>query len=150
MISAGYHSLSWDIFHCPIPSWFQYASAQCSLSLENPAWLNPIMATFCYPQHTPFTEHMYIYWCIQGLLPFPRPAGLGEAAGAAPAGARFAAPPPQRPTCTAGRGRGVGALPSAAPRRLWRWRRRWRRRCGCRAEAVGKAAVAEARHSYEI
>jgi hypothetical protein len=92
-----------------------------------------------------FTEHLY-YKCIQVLQPFPRHASLGEAAradpGRRPAGARFEAPPPQRPTCTAGRG--VGALLSASPRRLRH------RRGGCRAEAVAKAAVAEARRSYEI
>jgi hypothetical protein len=129
------------------------------LSLENPVWLSPMIATFRYPLHTPFTEHMYIYLCIQVLLPFQlaRPAGLGDAAGAGPAGGRFAAPPRRgRPargqvcgpaaTCTAGSE--VWALPSASPRRLRRRRQRWHRRGACRAEAVAKAA--EARRSYEI
>jgi hypothetical protein len=106
------------------------------LVARKPAWLSPKIATFRYPLSKPFTQHMSIYWCIQVLLPFPRPAGLGEAAGAGPAGARFAVPPPLRPTCTAGRG--GEALPSASPRRLRRRRRHCR--CGCRAEAVAKAA----------
>jgi hypothetical protein len=64
------------------------------------AQLTTMIATFRYPPHMPFTEHMHIYYCV--LLPFPRAAALGEAAGA---GAGFA--PISRP-CS------PRALPQAA------------------------------------
>jgi hypothetical protein len=140
----GYLSLS---HHILVP----IRSSAMQLVTRKPAWLGPKIPIFHYPLHKQFTEHMYIYWCIQVLLSFPRPAGLGEAAGAGPAGARFTAPPPPRPTCTARRGgEALAALPSASPRRLRH--RRWHCRGGCRAEAVtvAKAAVADVEvHRFE-
>jgi hypothetical protein len=103
------------------------------------AQLTTMIATFRYPLHMPFTEHMHIYYCV--LLPFPRAAGLGEAAGA---GAGFAPiSRPRRPralpqAAQRGGGGGLGLCHWSLRQRL----RRRRHRRGCRAEA--KAAEVEA------
>jgi hypothetical protein len=98
----GYLSLSNPILVPILFSAMQLVARKSCLAQPNDCYIS--LPTV----HTPFTKHVYIYWCIQVLLPFPRPAYLGEAAGAGQAGARFAqaAPPPPRPTCTAGRGVG--------------------------------------------
>jgi hypothetical protein len=100
-----------------------FVLARGYLSLSNPILVPILFSKSCLAQsndcyislptvQTPFTEHMYFYLCIQVLLPFPRPACLGKAAGAGQAGARFTAPPRPHPTCSAERG--VGRLDALA------------------------------------
>jgi hypothetical protein len=139
----GYLSLSHPILVPILFSAMQLVARKSCLAQPNDCYIS--LPTV----HTPFAKHnaAHVYLLVHSsslTLPTPRLFRRSlEAAEAGPAGARFAAPPPPRPTCTAGRG--VGALPSALPRRpgLQYWRLRRHRRGGCRAEAVPKAAVAE-------